>query len=79
MLREELDQQLDLIESAETITADEAKEAILKFLEFLESKIDNEKIDDFLNKIEEKIEEDHFGIFSAVFGSIKASILKNKI
>lgn len=79
MLREELDQQLDLIESAETITADEAKEAILKFLEFLESKIDNEKIDDFLNKIEAKIQEDRFGIFSAVFGSIKASILKKKI
>ena len=70
---------IELLPDVETLTAEQAQTAIIAFLDFLEERIDNDKIDEFLQKIETRISEDKFGLFRAIFGAVKAKILSKKI
>ena len=55
----------------ETPSAEEIQEILVKFLDFLIAKCENEKIDKILEDIEQRVEDDKFGIIPFLLNFIK--------
>ena len=55
----------------ETPSAEEIQEILVKFLDFLEAKCKNEKIDKILEDIEQRVIDDRFGVLPFLLNFIK--------
>ena len=55
----------------ETPTAEQVQEILIKFLDFLEAKCQNEKLDKILEDIEQRVIDDKFGIIPFLLNFIK--------
>ena len=55
----------------ETPSAEEIQEILVKFLNFLEAKCENEKIDKILEDIEQRVIDDRFGVLPFLLNFIK--------
>lgn len=55
----------------ETPTAEQVQEILIKFLDFLEAKCQNEKLDKILEDIEQRVIDDKFGIFPFLLNFMK--------
>ena len=55
----------------ETPSAEEIQEILVKFLDFLEAKCKNEKIDKILEDIEQRVIDDRFGVLPFLINFIK--------
>lgn len=71
MTAEKFEQSLNDFNAIETPTAEELQTILINFLNFLEEKCQNEKIDAILEKVEARIESDKFGIIPFLVNFIK--------
>ena len=55
----------------ETPSAEEIQEILVKFLDFLEAKWENEKIDKILEENEQRVIDDRFGVLPFLLNFIK--------
>lgn len=79
MTREEFDAKLTAFETKIDLEPDDIKNIILDFINFLQDIIKSEKVDEFLEKIEDRIEEDKFGLFAALIAAIKGTFIKKSV
>lgn len=55
----------------DTPSAEDVQDILVKFLDFLEAKCQNEKIDKILEEIEQRVIEDRFGVLPFLINFIK--------
>jgi len=77
MQKTELDEKLAAFEALPEVTPEQLQEIIIDFLNYLEGIVKNDKIDAILNKIEERVENDKFGVLAFLFNFIKVKRLGN--
>lgn len=69
------DQKFDAVltdfKAIETPTAEDVQKILIDFLNFLEEKCQNEKLDAILENIESRIEDDRFGVIPFIINFIK--------
>lgn len=61
------------------ITEEEFNEILLKVVDFFEEKIENEKIDNFLERMEARIKAGDAGWLYGLFGLLKAKLLDKRL
>jgi RNA binding exosome subunit len=71
MTEKDFDNALFDFQKIETPTAEDIKTILNNFLEFLIAKCKNEKIDEILETIQDKVEDDKFGLIPFLINFIK--------
>lgn len=79
MTKELFQAQVEKFSRIEDVTPEELQAIIDDFIDFLQEIIKNEKIDDFLQHIQDKVDADKFGLFRAIVAAVQGTFLKKKV
>lgn len=71
MTDQQFNESLQSFQTIEVPDADQVQSILIDFLNFLEEKCQNEKIDAILENIESRIEDDRFGVIPFLVNFIK--------
>lgn len=71
MTEQQFNEELDDFQSLEVPQPEEIQQIIISFLDFLEEKCRDEKIDGIRENIEERIKDDKFGVIPFIINFIK--------
>jgi len=71
MTKEDLDLKLAALETLPEVTPEQLQDIIVAFLDYLQTIIKNDKIDEILENIENRVENDRFGVLAFIVNFIK--------
>lgn len=71
MTKEQLDLKLAELETLPEVTPDQLQDIIVAFIDYLQTIIKNDKIDEILENIENRVENDRFGVLAFIVNFIK--------
>jgi hypothetical protein len=75
MQRQQLNEKLDALATMPEVTPEQLQEIIIDFLNHLQEIIKNDKIDAILENIEDRVEDDKFGVLAFIVNFIKVKRL----
>ncbi len=71
MTKEQLDFKLAELETLPEVTPEQLQDIIVAFIDYLQTIIKNDKIDEILENIENRVENDRFGVLAFIVNFIK--------